>query len=230
MNVWIAIGAVVVGYLFGAVSFTRIVGRWVLPGADLSGVDVPLGSGTIRFGRTSPTVISMKKGPGFGCLTGLADMAKAAVPVLVFKLVFPDQDYEFLVAAAAVIGHNYPVFYRLHGGVGISPYLGGLAVLDWLAVPIVTVLGTLTGLALRNVVMAYAAGTVWLIPWFWWRDGGWPAIVYAVIINLAVWPILWPIMRELTRMEEAGEIDRKEAMRMLLDGHPSLQRKKDQPE
>ncbi len=224
MTVWIALVAVVAGYLFGAVSFTRILGRWVLPGDDLSGVEVQLGEGTLRFGRTSASLISLKRGPGYGCLTGLLDMAKAALPVLAFKLAFPDHDYEFLVAAAAVIGHNYPIFYRFRGGAGMSPFLGGLAVLDWLAVPVVTLLGSLSGLILRNVVIAYIFGIVWLFPWFWWRGSGWEAFAYAVVVNVAVWPTIWPVMRDLTRMQKSGEIDRKEAMRLLTSGHPSLNR------
>jgi glycerol-3-phosphate acyltransferase PlsY len=230
VNVWIALGATIVGYVFGSVSFTRIVGRWVLPGEDLSGVDVQLGKGTIRFNRTSASLVSLRKGPGYGCLTGVLDMAKAAVPVLVFKLVFPDNDYEFIVAAAAVIGHNYPVFYRFHGGAGMSPYLGGLAVLDWLAVPVVTGLGVLTGLAIRNVAFAYASGVIWLIPWFWWRDGNWPALAYALVVNVAVWTALRPVMKDLARMQRSGEIDAKEAMAILRSGHPSMNRDKYLPD
>lgn len=229
MNFWTALGATIVGYLFGAVSFTRIVGRRVLPGEDLSGFDVPLGKGSIRFNRTSASLVSMKKGPGYGCFTGLLDMVKAAVPVLVFKLVFPDQDYEYLVAAAAVIGHNYPVYYRFRGGGGMSPYLGGLAVLDWLAVPVVTGLGVLTGLAVRNVVVAYGSGVIWLIPWFWWRDGGWPVLAYALVVNVAVWTALWPVSKDLARMQKSGEIDAKEAMAILRSGHPSMNRAKYRP-
>jgi glycerol-3-phosphate acyltransferase PlsY len=230
VNFWIALGAGLVGYGFGSVSFTRIVGRWALPGEDLSGFDLPLGKGSIRFNRTSASLVSLKKGPGYGCLTGVLDMAKAAVPVLVFKLVFPDHDYEFVVAAAAVVGHNYPVFYRFRGGAGMSPYLGGLAVLDWLAVPMVTGLGVLSGLAVRNVVFAYASGVIWLIPWFWSRDANWPALAYAVVVNVAVWTALWPVMKDLARMQKSGEIDTKEAMAILRSGHPSLNRDKYQPD
>ena len=224
MSFWVGAAAVILGYLFGAVSFTRILGRWVLPGDDLSGVEVKLGEGTLRFNRTSASLISMKRGPAYGCLTGLLDMAKAAIPVLIFKVAFPDYDDEFFAAAAAVVGHNFPVYYKFHGGAGLSPYLGGLAVLDLLAVPVVTVLGTLTGALLRNVVIAYASGVIWLIPWFWWRDASWPAFAYAFIVNVAVWVALWPVMTDLTRMQRSGEIDRKEAMRILRSGHPSLDR------
>ena len=221
---WVALGATVGGYIFGAVSFTRIIGRWVLPGDDLDGLEVKLGDGTLRFNRTSPSVISMKRGPAYGCLTGLLDMVKAAVPVLIVKLAFPDQDYEFFTAAAAVVGHNYPIFYRFRGGAGMSPYLGGLAVLDWVAVPVVTLLGTLTGALFRNVVLVYASGVIWLFPWFWWRDTGWEAFVYAFVVNIAIWIALWPVMTDLSRMLRSGEIDRKEAMRLLRRGHPSLDR------
>jgi glycerol-3-phosphate acyltransferase PlsY len=230
VSIWIALASIAVGYVFGAVSFTRILGRRVLPGDDLSGIDVRLGKGTLRFDRTSASLISLKRGPGYGCLTGLLDMAKAAIPVLGLKLAFPDQDYEYFTAAAAVVGHNYPVFYRFRGGAGMSPYLGGLAILDWPAVPVVTLLGSVTGALFRNVVISYISGVVWLFPWFWWRGSGWEAYAYAMVLNLAVWPTIWPVMKELTRMQKAGEIDRKEAMKLLTRGHPALNREKYLPE
>jgi glycerol-3-phosphate acyltransferase PlsY len=224
VNVWIALGAAVVGYLFGAVSFTRVVGRWILPGDDLSGIEVAIGEATLRYDRTSASLVSMKKGPGYGCLVSVLDMAKAALPVLVFKLAFPGQGYEFFAAATAVVGHNYPVFSSMKGGAGMSPYLGGLAVLDWIAVPALTVLGSLTGLAFRNVVIAYVSGVIWLIPWFWWRDAGWPALVFAAVVNLAVWTAVWPVMTDLIRMQGSGEINTKEAMKLLTSGHPAMRR------
>jgi glycerol-3-phosphate acyltransferase PlsY len=164
----------------------------------------------------------MKKGPVYGCLTSMLDMAKAAMPVLAFKLVFPDQDYEFLAAATAVVGHNYPVYYRFHGGGGMSPYLGGLAVLDWPAVPVLTVAGILTGGVLRNGLLAYVSGVIWLIPWFAWRDGGWPSLLYAAAVNVAVWAAVWPTLRELARKKRAGEIDPKGILATLREGHPSM--------
>jgi glycerol-3-phosphate acyltransferase PlsY len=230
LSVWTALSAIIVGYLFGAVSFTRILGRWVLPDDDLSGLDLQLGEGTLHFNRTSASLISLKRGPGYGCLTGFLDIAKAVIPVLGFKLAFPDHDYEYLAAAAAVVGHNYPVFYRFRGGAGMSPYLGGLAVLDWPAVPVVTALGALTGAVFRNVIISYVSGVVWLIPWFWWRGAGWEAFAYAIAVNIAVWPAIWPTARDLNRMQKAGEIDRREAMKLLTRGHPALDRDKYLPD
>lgn len=224
MNVWIGLGAAIVGYLFGAVSFTRILGRRFLPGDDLTGIEIPVGEATLHYRRTSASLVSMKKGPVHGCLISVLDMAKAAVPVLGFKLLFPDHDYEFFVAAMAVVGHNYPVFHSMQGGAGMSPHLGGLAVLDWIAVPVLTVLGSLTGLAFRNVVIAYVSGVIWLVPWFLWRHAGWPAIAYAVAVNVAVWTAIWPVMTDLIRMQRSGEIDTKEAMKLLSSGHPALKR------
>jgi glycerol-3-phosphate acyltransferase PlsY len=224
LNAWVVLAAIAVGYLLGAVSFTRILGRWFLPDDDLEGVEVKLGEGTLHFDRTGASLISLKRGPGHGCLTGVLDMAKAAVPVLVFKLAFPDHEYEYFVAAAAVIGHNYPVFVRFRGGVGMSPFLGGLAILDWPAVPVVILLGTLSGLLMRNAVVSYVSGVTWLLPWFWWRSSGWEAIAYAIAVNAAVWPTVWPVMRQIARMQKRGELDRREAMRLLTRGHPSLNR------
>jgi glycerol-3-phosphate acyltransferase PlsY len=230
VNIWIGLGAAFIGYLFGAVSFTRIVGARVVPGEDLSYSEFPMGETTLRIERTSASLISMKKGPAYGCMTGLLDMAKAAIPVLAFKLAFPDHDYEFLTAAMAVVGHNFPVYYRFRGGGGMSPYLGGLAVLDWLAVPALTVAGILTGAALRNAMLAYISGVIWLIPWFAWRDGGWPSLLYAVIVNIAVWVAVWPTLKELARKRRAGEIDPKGVFASLREGHPSMNRDNDQPD
>jgi glycerol-3-phosphate acyltransferase PlsY len=226
VNIWIGLGAAIVGYLFGAVSFTRIVGARVVPGEDLSYGEFPMGQSTLRIERTSSSLISMKKGPAYGCLTSVLDMAKAAVPVLGFKLAFPEQDYEFLAAATAVVGHNFPLYYRFRGGGGMSPYLGGLAVLDWVAVPVLTVAGILTGGVLRNAMLAYVSGVIWLVPWFAWRDSGWPSILYAVIVNVAVWPAVWPTLREISRKRQAGEIDAKGVFTSLREGHPSLNRDK----
>ena len=222
MNIWIGLGAAIVGYLFGAVSFTRIVGARVVPGEDLSYGEFPMGDTTLRVNRTSSSLISMKKGPAYGCLTSLLDMAKAAIPVLVFKLAFPDQNYEFLAAATAVVGHNFPAYYRFHGGGGLSPYLGGLAVLDWLAVPVLSVAGILTGGVLRNVMVAYVSGVIWLIPWFAWRDGNWPSLLYAVIVNVAVWAAVWPTLKEISRKKRAGEIESKAFLATLRDGRYSM--------
>ena len=52
MNIWIGLGAAFVGYLFGAVSFTRIVGARVAPGEDLSYSEFPIGDTTLRIERT----------------------------------------------------------------------------------------------------------------------------------------------------------------------------------
>jgi glycerol-3-phosphate acyltransferase PlsY len=53
----------------------------------------------------------MKMGPKVGCTIGLLDILKVTLPVLVFRLLYPDQYYFLIVAIAGMVGHNWPVFH-----------------------------------------------------------------------------------------------------------------------
>ncbi|TLS53079.1 glycerol-3-phosphate 1-O-acyltransferase PlsY [Paenibacillus antri] len=112
--------AVVIGYLIGSISFSFIWGRL------FQGIDIRKhGSG--NAGATN-TLRVMGVGPA---LTVLAlDIAKGVLAVWVgwwldpVSLLLP-----ILAGFAAIVGHNWPVFFAFRGGKGIATMIGVVATL-----------------------------------------------------------------------------------------------------
>lgn len=207
MNMWLALSAALTGYLFGSISFARIIGRFVAPGEDLSASEIEIPKSDTKFvmSSVSSTSISMRKGPRWGCLTGTLDMAKAAVPLLIFRQLFPEQPYELIAAAMAVFGHNWPLYHGFKGGRGLSPVLGGMFFIDWLGVLVTNLAGMAIGLGVfRDVLLAYAGGLILLIPWLWFRtQDGWH-LAYAVFINLSFWIAMRPELKQYVHLKKDG--------------------------
>ncbi|HEX5149187.1 MAG TPA: glycerol-3-phosphate acyltransferase [Candidatus Limnocylindrales bacterium] len=183
MDLGIAIGAALVGYLLGSLSFARLAVR-------LSGKPVDLGNWEVRLpgGETwtssivSATSVRLALGPRYGCLVSMLDMAKVAIPTLAFRLLWPGEPYLYIAAAAGVVGHDFPVFYRFHGGHGESAILGGLLVIDPVALVGTTILGFGVGFLAGSILVVRWAGFLLLVPWLWVSTGSPWAIAYIVVV------------------------------------------------
>jgi acyl phosphate:glycerol-3-phosphate acyltransferase len=143
--VWVAPSlALLLGYLLGSIPFGVILTRMGGAG-DLRQV----GSGNI--GATNVLRTGRK---GLAAATLLLDLAKGAVAVLLARWLLPGE--EVLAAAAALIGHCYPVWLRFHGGKGVAtlmgivlalhPALGGVYAVVWLGMLGLTRISSLAGL------------------------------------------------------------------------------------
>lgn len=225
MNPGIALLALAAGYLIGAISFTRIVGRYVLPGEDVSAADIPIeGSDkTFRFSSFGATSIRAKAGPQYGCLTSLLDMVKVFLPTLAFRILYPEMNYYLISAAAGVAGHNFPVYYRFRGGRGMSPLYGGLLVVDWLAIPVATIVGCNIGFwIVRYAFLSYCGVVLTLLPWLWFRFGDIPHLLYALSVNVFFWLASIPDLRLYGAYKRAGEFDKAGNRFAGLDGEFTL--------
>jgi glycerol-3-phosphate acyltransferase PlsY len=113
---------VLIGYLLGSIPFGVLLTR--LSGAgDLT----KIGSGNI--GATNVLRTGRK---GLAALTLILDAAKGAAAVLLAPLLFPgNEQLAPLAAAAALIGHLYPVWLRFRGGKGVATLFGLMAALHW---------------------------------------------------------------------------------------------------
>jgi glycerol-3-phosphate acyltransferase PlsY len=210
MNPLIAIAAILVGYLLGSISFTRILGRWFAPGEDLSETEIKMREDrpSFQMKSVSATSLAFRKGPKAGCLVSILDMLKAALPVLAFRLYAPGMGYEWLCAAAAVVGHNFPIYYRFKGGRGMSPLYGGLFVLDWLAIPGTTIGGMVLGLILGDMFLMWLGAVPLLLVWMIVRFGTPVSIVYAIIINVAVWLAIMPELKIHLENRRQGKVEK----------------------
>jgi glycerol-3-phosphate acyltransferase PlsY len=101
-------------YLLGAIPFGLFFGK------VLAGVDVRI-TGSRNIGATNVLRAAGKKA---AILTLLADCLKGLIPVLLALRLFDDDWMPVLSGAAAIVGHNFPVYLRFKGGKGVATSFG----------------------------------------------------------------------------------------------------------
>ena len=128
-------------YLLGSISWGLIVGRLVRD------VDVRhYGSGT-----TGVTNVLRTLGLQMAGIVLLADVSKGIAAVLLARLLSEDPLAEALAGILVILGHNWPIFSRFHGGRGVTAAVGGLMVMAPLAAVAAAVAFLLAILASRYV-------------------------------------------------------------------------------
>ncbi len=110
------LAATVLAYLLGSFPAGYLLGR-------LWGVNV-LDYGS---GRTGGTNVLRSAGPVAALLTGALDVGKGALAVWLAGQMTGDPTAQVLAGAAVILGHNYSVFLRFHGGAGVGTSLGALS-------------------------------------------------------------------------------------------------------
>ena len=225
MDLGLAILSGIAGYLFGAISFTRIITHLIAPETDLENVKLPNPDGTEgeRLLTIGATTAALKLGSRAGCLIGMLDILKAFLPTFAFRAWYPDQYYFLIVALFAVIGHNWPVYYRFRGGGGMSTALGGFLAVDWLGTLVANVLGMLLGFAVvRDIFFAYVGWTWLMIPWLWIRTRNPVFAIYALSVNLAFFLALIPEIRRYLEARKRGPVDMQQGMEATPMGRHML--------
>ncbi len=171
---------VVAGYLLGSVPFGLIVGYLWL-GRDIRE------SGS---GKTGTTNVLRTAGKTAAAVVVTSDIAKGMVPALLGRLVFENDGAAAAGAAAAILGHVWPVFAGFRGGRGVATSYGGILGLTpliaaffplLLVIPVGVTrymsLGSILGtpVAAGAVVIVAAMGSV-----------PWPFAFYAIFVALFV--------------------------------------------
>ncbi|MCX2825033.1 glycerol-3-phosphate 1-O-acyltransferase PlsY [Bacillus pseudomycoides] len=64
--------------------------------------------------------------------TFLGDALKGAIVVYVARILFGESIFLLISLLAVVVGHIYPIFFKYKGGKGISTFIGGLIVFNYL--------------------------------------------------------------------------------------------------
>jgi glycerol-3-phosphate acyltransferase PlsY len=111
--------AMAIGYLLGSIPFGLILTR-AFGAGDLRAI----GSGNI--GATNVLRTGRKE---LAAATLILDAAKGAAAILIAAWLFPGN--EVPAAAAAFIGHLYPVWLKFRGGKGVATLLGIVLAFDW---------------------------------------------------------------------------------------------------
>jgi len=160
--------AAIAGYLVGSISFARIVGRVTAPAEDLSRAALAfhVDAAAVVVDGVSATSISIRSGRRWGFLVALLDIGKAAAVTLAARALVGDQAAMLAAATFVVVGHVWPVWHRFRGGFGVSPIIGGLLVVDPLAIPATVLVGVLIGVVVADRLLVYDGWSLLLAPWF----------------------------------------------------------------
>ncbi len=158
---------ILLGYLAGSVPFAFLLAR-------RAGIDVRFaGSGNVGAANVMRTA-----GTRRAILVMSLDVAKGALAVALASVVHAGVTLTALAAAAAVVGHIYPVWLRFHGGKGVAVAAGVFAVLTPIATAVAAGLFLVIVAVTRYVSLASIAATVALPPAAW-ISGEPTAVVFA---------------------------------------------------
>jgi len=130
-----SIVGIVASYLLGSVSFSILLAKW------LKKIDIRQhGSG--NAGATN-TLRVLGKGPALAVF--LLDIAKGTAAVLIGRWLGEGETWVAVACGlAAIVGHNWPIYFRLKGGKGIATTIGALVVMCFLPTLIAGVIAILT--------------------------------------------------------------------------------------
>ena len=173
--------AIALGYVMGAIPFGIIVPR-LIGGPDPR---------TIGSGRTGGANVSRAVGFRWALVSGLLDVAKASVAVLVIVALGGNSAAQVVAALAAVVGHSRSVFIGFHGGRGVAPATGGaivlapiilLAIFPVFAITIlitrISSIGSLSASLIGGVAMVVVAAVNHLDPVFFVYGVGVPGLIW----------------------------------------------------
>jgi acyl phosphate:glycerol-3-phosphate acyltransferase len=109
--IWIVL--IVAGYLLGSVPISYLVGR-------RRGIDLRK-QGTGQVGGGNLWRLASRR---LGLLVGFFDFIKGIIMVGIARIAGLEAGQQLIIGLAVIVGHNWPVFLRFHGGRGIATLLG----------------------------------------------------------------------------------------------------------
>ncbi len=110
----LSVALIIFAYLFGSINFAILITR-IKYRADIRELgDHNPGAANI-FRSVSKKV---------GIVVGILDGLKGFLPLIIAKWVGAPSAVLLFVSAAAILGHDYPIFYRFKGGSGLSTTMG----------------------------------------------------------------------------------------------------------
>jgi glycerol-3-phosphate acyltransferase PlsY len=205
MTAWILL--ILTGYLFGSVPASYLAAR-------SRGIDLRK-HGTKQVGSGNLWRMTSRK---IGLAIGLFDLFKGILMVWLAQLQGLEAGRQVIVGLSVMVGHNWPIFLRFHGGRGISTLLGIAIILPivnmgtvsyWpsiIAVSIVVIFTIILHSSPLPVLVAAAS-----LPLTNWLFG---SAVSVVMAFLAIWLIV--IIKRLTA-QPPGEKLNVTTGRLLLN-------------
>ncbi len=193
MHIFFIVVALVIAYLIGSFPTAYLVARFG-KGVDIRDV------GSRNAGAMN---VFYKVGFWYGMVTLLVDIGKGAAGIAVAKYLVGMDYYfgtpylwQYLAGFFVVLGHNFPVFLKFHGGKGGACCIGILMFFMPWGVPIYLGVFLLLLLILRTPTIAYSIAffSFGFIGWF--INHSWEFIVYTLVLTML------PLLRYIPRLVE----------------------------
>ena len=167
---------VALAYLLGSIPTAYIAGR------TLRGVDIR----QIGDGNMGAANAYRQLGAWVGITVGVVDAAKGALAVVIAQAVNAPQTVVLLAGAAAVFGHNWPLFLGFRGGRGESTTIGVLLAVLTKPMLIIAAPAILAQFIFRDTTKA-AAFIFVPLPFVCWLTGlSGALIVYSIALPCLV--------------------------------------------
>jgi glycerol-3-phosphate acyltransferase PlsY len=167
---------VILGYLLGSIPTAYIAGR-VLKKVDIR---------QVGDGNMGAQNAFRQLGAKTGVAVGLIDAGKGTLAILIAQLANLPQIAILLAGAAAVIGHNWPIFLRFRGGRGEATTIGVLLTTITQPMLILAAPTIATLVIWRNVTLASAVLFVPLPFVCWWLGVPGVLVAYGVALPCLV--------------------------------------------
>jgi glycerol-3-phosphate acyltransferase PlsY len=167
---------VILGYLLGSIPTGYIAGR-IFKKVDIRQV----GDGNMGAQNAFRHL-----GAKTGVAVGLIDAGKGALAILIAQLANLPQMAILLAGAAAIIGHNWPIFLRFRGGRGEATTIGVLLTTITQPMLILAAPTIATLVIWRNVTLASAVLFVPLPFVCWWLGVPGVLVAYGVALPCLV--------------------------------------------
>lgn len=192
--------AVILGYLLGCSNLAYYISR--MRKRDIRNF------GTGNLGASNATILF---GWRAGVVVALHDIAKAALAVLLAKLLLPDLEYAGAAAgAAAVLGHIFPFYLKFKGGKGTASFWGMTLALNWklaLLVGLILILATIiTDYMVIGTFSAIAVVPAYM--GFFLHN-----LILMAIVAVASFTIFWKHRENIGRLIRREEIGLRSTMR-----------------
>ena len=109
------------GYLLGGIQSAILYGRF-------KGIEIR-NHGSGNAGATNTLRVLGKKA---ALIVFLCDVLKAAIAVIIAKVLFPETALlaGLYAGIGAIVGHSYPLFFKFKGGKGIAVTVGAIYMID----------------------------------------------------------------------------------------------------
>lgn len=181
MEIIIVLCVVLSSYLIGSVSSAVIISK-LMSGKDIR----EEGSG-----NAGATNMLRVHGKGAGALTLVCDILKGVIAILLsmlfdmwLKSAAPDSIFignlAYIAGFFAVLGHDFPVFFKFRGGKGVATSLGVVLMLNWKIGLIVLALALIVMIISRYVSLGSITAAV-----------SYPILVIGFMVGSEKWNVFY---------------------------------------